>query len=95
MVVVQAELEALQAIAIGGKVDVPVAHEVRRFSHVMHLYSVLEAKVAGGQAGWRGCSPPSRRPPLHRATQKLAAARIGRDVESKPRGPYGGHHRPG
>ena len=63
--------------------------QVRRFSHVMHLYTVLEADLAddlGISDAILALSPVaavSRRP-------KRAAAQLGRELEGGPRGPYGG-----
>lgn len=88
-VVVQAELEALEKVAAGGDISIPISREVRRFSHVMHLYTVLEAKLAESGAitealiALAPAAAVSGRP-------KQAAARIGRRVEGVARGPYGG-----
>src|SRR5262249_2468344 len=43
--VVAAELQALNAIAQNQSVTKVVDREIRKFSHVMHLYTVLEARV--------------------------------------------------
>ena len=88
-VVVEAEREALAGIACGGTVGLAVDREVRRFSHVMHLYSALEAELADGLdladaiLALAPAAAASGRP-------KRAAAALGRDLEGAPRGPYGG-----
>lgn len=88
-VVVEAELESLTAIARDGRVDIPVGQQVRRFSHVMHLYTVLEAELADGLslaqtiAGLAPAAAVSGHP-------KRAALKIGLTVEGGTRGPYGG-----
>ena len=88
-VVVQAELDALRPIAAGGRIALPVSREVRRFSHVMHLYTVLEATLRDSSAvaqalmGLAPAAAVSGRP-------KLSAARLGLRVEGAARGPYGG-----
>jgi anthranilate synthase component I len=88
-VVVDAELESLTAIARDRRVDIPVRQQVRRFSHVMHLYTVLEAELADGLffaqaiAGLAPAAAVSGHP-------KRAALKIGSTVEGGPRGPYGG-----
>lgn len=88
-VVVQAELDALRPVATGGRIEIPISREVRRFSHVMHLYTVLEARLAESDAVAQAllalapAAAVSGRP-------KLAAARLGRRVEGVERGPYGG-----
>ena len=88
-VVVEAELESLTAIARDGRVDIPVGQQVRRFSHVMHLYTVLEVELADGLslaqtiAGLAPAAAVSGHP-------KRAALKIGLTVEGGARGPYGG-----
>lgn len=88
-VVVRAELDALGLVAAGGKVVVPVSREVRRFSHVMHLYSVLEATLGERRAiaqalmALAPAAAVSGRP-------KSSAARLGLRIEGAARGPYGG-----
>jgi anthranilate synthase component 1 len=88
-VVVDAELEAMTAIARDGQVDIPVRQQVRRFSHVMHLYTVLQAKLADGLslaqiiAGLAPAAAVSGHP-------KRAALKIASVVEECTRGPYGG-----
>lgn len=88
-VVVQAELDALRPVAAGGRIAVPISREVRRFSHVMHLYTVLEATlgdrgaVAQALLALAPAAAVSGRP-------KLSAARLGLRLEGAARGPYGG-----
>lgn len=88
-VVVEAEREALATIAQGGRVDCVIDREVRRFSHVMHLYSALEANLsdacdlADAIVALAPAAAVSGRP-------KRAAAQLGVDLEGAPRGPYGG-----
>lgn len=88
-VVVDAELEAMAAIAHDGRVDIPIRQQVRRFSHVMHLYTVLEAKLAAGVSLAQAISglAPAAAVSGH---PKRAALRIGSLVEGSTRGPYGG-----
>jgi anthranilate synthase component 1 len=88
-VVVDAELEAMAAIALDGRVDIPIRQQVRRFSHVMHLYTVLEAKLAAGLSLAQAISglAPAAAVSGH---PKRAALRIGSLVEGSTRGPYGG-----
>ena len=87
--VVQAELDALRPVAAGGQIAVPISREVRRFSHVMHLYTVLETTLGDRGAVTQAllalapAAAVSGRP-------KLAAARLGLRVEGAARGPYGG-----
>jgi anthranilate synthase component 1 len=88
-VVVQAELEALGKVAANGDVFIPVSREVRRFSHVMHLYSVLEAKLAEGGTITQALIALSPAAAVS-GRPKQAAARIGRRIEGIARGPYGG-----
>ncbi|MFX7784774.1 chorismate-binding protein, partial [Acinetobacter baumannii] len=45
-VVVEAEREAHMPTAKDGAVEAVIDRQVRRFSHVMHLYSALEAELS-------------------------------------------------
>ena len=88
-VVVEAEREALATIARDGRVDRVVDREVRRFSHVMHLYSALEAELP------EGCDLADAILALAPAAAvsgwpKRAAAQLGYELEGTSRGPYGG-----
>lgn len=88
-VVVEAEREALATIARNGRVDRVVDREVRRFSHVMHLYSALEADLS------EGCDLADAILALAPAAAvsgwpKRAAAQLGYELEGASRGPYGG-----
>lgn len=88
-VVVEAERDALQPIAKGGGVEAVIDRQVRRFSHVMHLYSALEAELADGLdiadaiLALAPAAAVSGRP-------KRAAAELGRTQEGGVRGAYGG-----
>jgi len=87
-VVVDAELEALAPIA-GDTVEAVVSREVRRFSHVMHLYSAFEANLSAGLdvtdaiGGLAPAAAVSGHP-------KRPALALGCEVEQGERGPYGG-----
>lgn len=88
-VVVDAELAAMAAIARDRKVEFPIRQQVRRFSHVMHLYTVLEAQLDEGVSRAQAI--------LHMAPAaavsghpKRAACEIAMAVEGTGRGPYGG-----
>jgi anthranilate synthase component I len=88
-VVVDEERDSLQRIAMDGRIAVSIDKEVRRFSHVMHLYTVLEASLAEGHdladavLALAPAAAVSGRP-------KRKAARLGVELEGAPRGPYGG-----
>lgn len=88
-VVVDAELEALLPLAADGRIDRPVDREVRRFSHVMHLYTVLQARLKAGLGmadAVLGVFPPA----AVSGYPKRAALELGVEVEQSDRGPYGG-----
>jgi anthranilate synthase component I len=79
----------LARIARKSTISVPVRMEVRRFSHVMHLFSVLTADLEEGRSpieALAGALPPG--PVVGVPT--LAAADAITALESTPRGPYGG-----
>ncbi|AMJ61447.1 chorismate-binding protein [Bosea sp. PAMC 26642] len=79
----------LRAIAIGGKVSMPVELEVRQLGNVMHLFTVLEAQCSprlGALEAITACLPAAA---VTGAPRKGAMATV-RAVESKDRGPYGG-----
>ncbi|QCI65943.1 chorismate-binding protein [Phreatobacter stygius] len=88
-VVVEAERDALLPIARDGAIEVVIDRQVRRFSHVMHLYSALEAELADGCdiadaiLALAPAAAVSGRP-------KRAAAALGSGGEAGARGPYGG-----
>jgi anthranilate/para-aminobenzoate synthase component I len=92
-VVVDEETQSLAELADkslqGGCVERLVDREVRAFSHVMHLYTVLAAQLRKGidlPAALMHLFPPaavSGRP-------RRAAMQIGCNAEASPRGPYGG-----
>jgi anthranilate synthase component 1 len=87
-VVVDAELQALAPLANDG-VQTVVSREVRRFSHVMHLYSAFEAELAAGLDvvdAIRGLAPAA----AVSGHPKRAALALARAVEQVERGPYGG-----
>ena len=88
-VVVAEELEALRGLADSAGVHKVVDREVRAFSHVMHLYTVLTARLRSGvdlAAALLHMFPPaavSGRP-------RKAARDAGLALEGGSRGPYGG-----
>lgn len=88
-VVVEAERDALTPVARGRTVETVIDRQVRRFSHVMHLYSALEAELAEGLdmadaiLALAPAAAVSGRP-------KRAAVALGLAEEGGPRGPYGG-----
>jgi anthranilate synthase component 1 len=87
-VVLDAELEALAPIA-GDAVRAVVSREVRRFSHVMHLYSAFEAQLSPGLDvvdALRALAPAA----AVSGHPKRAALELGCAVEQGERGPYGG-----
>jgi anthranilate synthase component 1 len=88
-VVVDAELEALGTLAAGGHIDKVVDQQVRAFSHVMHLYTVLQARLREGSGladAIVGLMPPAAVSGMPKGT----ALQLGFDVDASPRGPYGG-----
>lgn len=87
-VVVDAELDALAPIA-GDAVRTVVSREVRRFSHVMHLYSAFEAQLSNGLdvVDAVHALAPAAAVSGH---PKRAAFALGRAIEGGERGPYGG-----
>jgi len=88
-VVVNEETQSLSALADSGAVRRVVDREVRTFSHVMHLYTVLAAQLRPEldlPAALTALFPPaavSGRP-------RRAAWQAGCEVEAGRRGPYGG-----
>lgn len=88
-VVVEAETEALTSIARDGLVDTVINRQVRRFSHVMHLYTALEADLAAGldMADAILALAPAAAVSGH---PKRVAAKLGVALEGGVRGPYGG-----
>lgn len=88
-VVVDAEMQALLPLALDGKIFRLKDREVRRFSHVMHLYTVLQARLRHGlDLGDALCGvfPPA----AVSGHPKQQAWDLGHDVEGGERGPYGG-----
>jgi anthranilate synthase component 1 len=88
-VVVDAEMEALAPLAASGHIDKVVDQQVRAFSHVMHLYTVLQARLREGLGmadAIVGLMPPA----AVSGMPKGAALNLGFDVDPSPRGPYGG-----
>lgn len=88
-VVVDAELEALAPLAAGGRIEKVIDQQVRAFSHVMHLYTVLQARLREGLGlgdAILGLMPPA----AVSGMPKGAALSLGFDVDASPRGPYGG-----
>lgn len=88
-VVVDAEREAMASIAKGGIVETVIDRQVRRFSHVMHLYTTLQADLAEGldlADAILALAPAAAVSGLPKRT----ATEIGVAAEGGPRGPYGG-----
>lgn len=88
-VVVEAETEALQPLADGGGVGATVSREVRTFSHVMHLYTVLAARLAR-EVDLPGAILHLLPPAAVSGRPKQAALSLGIQLEGASRGPYGG-----
>lgn len=88
-IVVDAELEALAPIAADQQIYTIVSKEIRRFSHVMHLYSAFEIAlspeldVADAIIALAPAAAVSGYP-------KRTALALARQLEQKERGPYGG-----
>jgi anthranilate synthase component 1 len=88
-VVVEAELEALLPLTGRDAIRTVVSHEVRRFSHVMHLYSAFEAvlppalDVVDAIHALAPAAAVSGHP-------KREAMALGVEIEGAGRGPYGG-----
>jgi anthranilate/para-aminobenzoate synthase component I len=86
--IVDETIRDLQAIA-AGPVKVPVRLEIRRLGSVMHLFTVLEARIAEGLGpidAVMSCFPPS----AVTGAPRHAAMRVIQEVEQVSRGPYGG-----
>jgi anthranilate synthase component 1 len=87
--VVGGTIEDLRSIAAEGEVETAAPLELRRFSHVMHPYTVLTARLRTGVTtgeALRVCSPAvavTGRP-------KVAALAMADAIEEAGRGPYGG-----
>lgn len=76
-------------IAETGTVVVPNRMFVERYSHVMHITSEVQGKVAAGQGPWdvvRATFPAG----TLSGAPKVRAMQIIRELEPRPRGPYGG-----
>ncbi|KWV55152.1 hypothetical protein AS026_37900 [Rhizobium altiplani] len=79
----------LKAIAADGKVNMPIELEVRKLGSVMHLFTVLEAEIKSDLSplgAVLSCFPPS----AVTGAPRRDAIKVIKDVERKPRGPYGG-----
>ncbi len=88
-IVVDAETEALLPIAAHGEVRAVISKQVRRFSHVMHLYSAFEATLAPGldvADAIQALAPAA----AVSGFPKREALALGRALEQVERGPYGG-----
>lgn len=88
-VVVDAELEALRPLTGAAEIQVVVSREVRRFSHVMHLYSAFEAPLpptADVVTALHALAPAA----AVSGHPKREAMKLGREIEQCERGPYGG-----
>ena len=88
-VVVDAELEALAPIARDGCIHTVVSRQVRRFSHVMHLYSAFQARLAEGLDAVDALVALAPAAAVSGYPKRRALA-IARRVEGQARGPYGG-----
>lgn len=88
-VVVDAELEALAPLTAREQVRTVVSHEVRRFSHVMHLYSAFEAELppALDVVDAIDALAPAAAVSGHPKREAMA---LGVEIEGAARGPYGG-----
>jgi anthranilate synthase component 1 len=87
--IVEETIADLAVIAADGHVDVPVKLEVRRLGNVMHLYTVLQARLKPGISSIEAvtsCFPPAA---VTGVPKKAAMACI-RGIERTERGPYAG-----
>jgi anthranilate synthase component 1 len=76
-------------IAEPGSVTVPSRMFVERYSHVMHITSEVQGRVAGDRGPWdvlRATFPAG----TLSGAPKVRAMQIIRELESRPRGAYGG-----
>jgi anthranilate synthase component 1 len=76
-------------VAVAGSVGVPLRLAVERFSHVMHIVSEVEGALAPGLGPWdvlRATFPAG----TLTGAPKVRAMQIIRELEPRPRGPYGG-----
>jgi anthranilate synthase component 1 len=76
-------------IAETGSVKVPSQMFVERYSHVMHITSEVQGKVDGKMGPWdvlRATFPAG----TLSGAPKVRAMQIIRELEPRPRGPYGG-----
>ncbi|WP_082549011.1 chorismate-binding protein [Rhizobacter sp. Root404] len=88
-IVVDAEMQALRPLALGGHIAKLKDREVRRFSHVMHLYTVLQAHLKPElefSDALVGVFPPA----AVSGYPKQEAWALGNEIEGGERGPYGG-----
>ena len=88
-VVVDAELQALAPLTGRDAIRTVVSHEVRRFSHVMHLYSAFEAHLppALDVVDAIHALAPAAAVSGHPKREAMAT---GVEIEGDARGPYGG-----
>lgn len=76
-------------VAEAGTVTVPINMRVERFSHVMHLVSEVEGRLRPDVNSWdvlRASFPAG----TLSGAPKVRAMQILRELEVRPRGPYGG-----
>jgi anthranilate synthase component 1 len=76
-------------VAEAGTVTVPLSMQVERFSHVMHIVSEVEGRLRPEAGAWdvvRATFPAG----TLSGAPKVRAMQIIREVESRPRGIYGG-----
>ena len=86
--IVDETIRDLQAIA-ADTVEVPVRLEIRRVGSVMHLFTVLKARLAIGISpidAVMSCFPPA----AVTGAPRREAMKVIREVERTERGPYGG-----
>jgi anthranilate synthase component 1 len=87
--IVDATISDLRVIAKEGRVEILVPLELRKFSHVMHLFTIFSAALADGVspgAAARQCFPS----PATCGFPRDKAMRLYRELEQTPRGAYGG-----
>ncbi len=76
-------------IAAIGSVKVPVQMAIERYSHVMHIVSEVQGKLAEGRDAWDVLAATFPAGTLSGAP-KVRAMQIIRELEAAPRGVYGG-----
>jgi anthranilate synthase component 1 len=79
----------LGRIALKGSVEIPVSMQVRRFSHVMHLFTVLNAALDESRSPAEALAAVLPPAPVVGVPTMTAAEAIAK-LEPGARGPYGG-----